>query len=67
MTKDVLKGKVESLSTTFMPSSADFRFYCEKLEEEIRLTCGIVMTSLGMPEEEGKEQGTPLTMNVWKR
>ncbi|WP_455478702.1 hypothetical protein V3565_02260 [Bartonella sp. B10] len=61
-TKDVLKEKAESLSTTFMPSSADFRLYCEKLERDVRSNCDSVMTSLGMLEEEIKEQGTPVTI-----
>ncbi|WP_035008003.1 hypothetical protein [Candidatus Bartonella washoeensis] len=59
-TKNALKGKAEGLNPTFMPSTADFYRYCEKLENDIRFRANRIIKNLQKPELKGKEQVTPL-------
>ncbi|ENN91945.1 hypothetical protein [Bartonella bovis] len=60
-TKDALKGKAEGLNTTFMPSTADFYHYCEKLENRIRTRASCILKNLQKPELESKERGKRIT------
>ncbi|WP_254492212.1 hypothetical protein [Bartonella sp. B1099] len=55
-TKNVLKGKAEGLNTTFMPSTADFYRYCEKLESDIRYQANRILKNLQKPEIKSKNQ-----------
>nr|CDP80290.1 hypothetical protein BN1046_01217 [Bartonella schoenbuchensis] len=55
-TKDALKGKAEGLNTTFMPSTADFYHYCEKLENRIRTRASCILKNLQKPELESRRQ-----------
>ncbi len=56
-TKNTLRGKAEGLNATFMPSTADFYRYCEKLESNIRMNINYIVRSLQKPgiEDKGKE------------
>ncbi|EJF79595.1 Uncharacterised protein [Bartonella doshiae] len=60
-TKNALKGKAEGLNATFMPSTADFYRYCEKLESDIRLQANRLLKNLEKPERTEKAQEAPLT------
>ncbi|WP_175869455.1 hypothetical protein [Bartonella gabonensis] len=60
-TKNVLKGKAEGLNATFMPSTADFYRYCEKLESDIRFQANRLLKNLQKPEVGGKNQETAIT------
>ncbi|WP_208000031.1 MULTISPECIES: hypothetical protein [Bartonella] len=60
-TKNALKGKAEGLSSTFMPSAADFYLYCEKLESDIRLQANCILKNLQKPEIGDKNQKTAVT------
>ncbi|WP_273758686.1 hypothetical protein [Bartonella sp. AU55XJBT] len=60
-TKNALKGKAEGLNATFMPSTADFYRYCEKLESDIRFQANRVLKVLQKPEIEGKNQEATIT------
>lgn len=55
-TKNALKGKAEGLNTTFMPSTADFYRYCEKLESDIRWSANYILKALEKPEIKEREQ-----------
>ncbi|WP_180338246.1 hypothetical protein [Bartonella mastomydis] len=55
-TKNALKGKAEGLNATFMPSTADFYRYCEKLENGIRLQANRILKNLQKPEIKSKNQ-----------
>ncbi|WP_198005536.1 hypothetical protein [Bartonella florencae] len=59
--KNALKGKAEGLNATFMPSTADFYRYCEKLESDIRFQANRVLKVLQKPEIEGKNQEATIT------
>ncbi|WP_317993843.1 MULTISPECIES: hypothetical protein [Bartonella] len=60
-TKNALKGKAEGLNATFMPSTADFYCYCEKLESDIRFRANRILRNLEKPEATEKSQEVPLT------
>ncbi|WP_208000007.1 hypothetical protein [Bartonella saheliensis] len=60
-TKNALKGKAEGLSTTFMPSTADFYCYCEKLESDIRLQANSILKNLQKPEIKSQDQEAVIT------
>ncbi|WP_208435064.1 hypothetical protein [Bartonella phoceensis] len=64
-TRDVMKGKAEGLSTTFIPASADLLLYCEKLEDDIRTTVKGIFTSLDRPEI--KPKGEPVSAEKWDK
>ncbi|WP_212113003.1 hypothetical protein [Bartonella queenslandensis] len=55
-TKNVLKGKAEGLNTTFMPSTADFYRYCEKLESDIRYQANRILKDLQKAEVNATDQ-----------
>ncbi len=58
-TKNALKGKAEGLNATFMPSTADFYRYCEKLESDIRFRANRLLKNLEKPEK-GTNQKAPM-------
>ncbi|EJF79404.1 hypothetical protein MCO_00970 [Bartonella sp. DB5-6] len=58
-TKNVLKGKAEGLNATFMPSTADFYRYCEKLKSDIRFRANRLLKNLEKPEK-GTNQKAPM-------
>ncbi|EJF75080.1 hypothetical protein MEC_00556 [Bartonella alsatica IBS 382] len=60
-TKNALKRKEEGLNPTFMPSTADFYRYCEKLESDIRFRADRLLKNLEKPERTEKAQEAPLT------
>ncbi|WP_208000037.1 MULTISPECIES: hypothetical protein [Bartonella] len=60
-TKNALKGKAEGLSTTFMPSAADFYSYCEKLESGIRWRANRILKNLQKPEIKSQDQEAVIT------
>lgn len=55
-TKNALKGKAEGLNATFMPSTADFYRYCEKLENDIRYQANRILKNLEKPEVNATDQ-----------
>ncbi|UTO29382.1 hypothetical protein [Bartonella harrusi] len=59
-TKNALKGKAEGLNATFMPSTADFYGYCERLENGIRMSVDQILRYLQRPERQDKEKETPI-------
>ncbi|CDO48618.1 hypothetical protein BM1374166_00935 [Bartonella tribocorum] len=60
-TKNALKGKAEGLNATFMPSTADFYRYCEKLESDIRYQANRILKSLEKPEINATDQKPPVS------
>ncbi|GAA4667360.1 hypothetical protein [Bartonella pachyuromydis] len=60
-TKDALKGKAEGLNATFMPSTADFYRYCEKLESDIRWSANYILKVLEKPEIKSQDQEAAIT------
>ncbi|WP_375674287.1 hypothetical protein [Bartonella sp. CL100XZDX] len=53
-TRDVMKGKAQGLSTTFMPASADLLLYCEKLECSAKKQAKSILEALDRPEVKPK-------------
>ncbi|WP_375666526.1 hypothetical protein [Bartonella sp. TT121SHDZB] len=66
-TKDVLKGKAEGLNPTFMPSTADFYRYCEKLESNIRYQANRILKNLEKPEIKATNQEPPVSSEHIKK
>ncbi|WP_375646731.1 hypothetical protein [Bartonella sp. TT29SHDZB] len=66
-TKDVLKGKAEGLNPTFMPSTADFYRYCEKLESNIRYQANRILKNLEKPENKATNQEPPVSSEYIKK
>ncbi|WP_254472611.1 hypothetical protein [Bartonella sp. B1098] len=66
-TKNVLKGKAEGLNTTFMPSTADFYRYCEKLESDIRYQANRILKNLQKPEIKSKNQEATISSDRTER
>ncbi|ALE03427.1 hypothetical protein [Bartonella ancashensis] len=49
-TRDIMRGKAEGLSRTFMPSAPELYAYCDKLERDIRGCVEYVFKALEKPE-----------------
>jgi len=54
--EDIVFGKAEGLSDTFMPTTAQLRKYCEKLVEEARACVKQAKRLLDAPEETGRHK-----------
>jgi len=51
--EDIITGKAEGLSLTFMPTTAELRQYCDKLTNRARLCVKHAQRLIDAPEELG--------------
>jgi len=57
---DILHGKANGISATFMPSTAELRLYCEKVEGIAKARISYAQSLLDAPEELGRAKRVDL-------
>ncbi|RCL03035.1 MAG: hypothetical protein JSC189_000445 [Candidatus Tokpelaia sp. JSC189] len=54
--EDIIFGRADGLSKTFIPSTAELRQYCENLEQQVRASVSYAKKLLTTPEEPDRSQ-----------